>query len=399
MRLLLAFLLCLAGPLAAQTREVRPGELALEVRVENDVTPFAGEMVLLTIHGRYRRHVTRETLAQPALDGFNWFQLGPDRWYETVERGRPVKNVERRMALYPNRAGRLTIGPFTHHLTLTDEGNDWFDHDVRSPPVTVEVRPAPLPPDEWMPVRRLEVSDEWSNPPDQLAPGEGVLRIIRITAVGASPDMLPPMPDLTSPSAMIYPHPEKRLTELSPFGPVAIAFWRWTIQPTNGRSAILEPLSFPYFDTETRRHYEVVISAQRVAYSETANADTPAPAEPETARLSLLPAGLALLAGLGGGIALQLGGRDWSLPAFLRRWRRLDPLDRALARGVAARDGAAVRLAAVALLGRDGPSPERIRALALLDAHLFGRERGPPPFEAVRRLLRSGGGGGRSAPP
>ncbi len=294
------------------------------------------------------------------------------------------------MALYPNRAGRLTIGPFLHHLALTDEETDWFDHELRSPPVTIEVRPAPQPPESWMPVRRLEVSDEWSNPPDQLEPGEGVLRVIRITAVGASPDMLPPMPELASPSAMIYPHPEKRLTELSPFGPVSIAFWRWTIQPTNGRSAILEPLSFPYFDTSTRRSYEVDISAQRVAYSETAAPLAAISGEAEAARLSLLPAGLALLAGLGGGIALHLGGRDWSLPSFLRRWRHLDPLDRALGRGLAARDGAAVRRAAAALIGRDGPSPDRIRALALLDVHLFGRERRPPPFDAVRRLLRSG---------
>ena len=85
-------------------------------------------MILVTIRGSYRRHITRERVEQPPLDGFSWSQLGPDRWYEERIRGRPVKMFERRMALYPERAGELTIGAFTHHLTLTDEGDEWFEH-------------------------------------------------------------------------------------------------------------------------------------------------------------------------------------------------------------------------------------------------------------------------------
>ncbi len=249
MKVLFVFLLLvLTSSLAAQTTEVNPADVTLTVSVENPgATPYVQEMVLVTIHGRYRRHLTREKLEQPDLEGFNWMQLGPDQWFDTTERGKKVKNFRRRMALFPDRPGRLTIGAFTQHLTLTDEVNAWFGHDITSKPMTIEVAPAPVSDDWWLPVRQIEVSDNWSNAPDQLLPGEGVLRVIRVEAVGASPDMLPPMPELRSPSAMIFAHPEKRLVELSPEGPVSIAFWRWTIRPGNDTSAIVEPIGFRLF--------------------------------------------------------------------------------------------------------------------------------------------------------
>ena len=192
-------------------------------------------------------------------------QLGPDQWFDSVVDGRKVKNMRRRMALFPEDAGTLWIGAFTHRLTLTDAGDDWFDHEITSAPVEIEVRPHPPTDDWWLPVRRIEVSDNWSNAPDQLAAGEGVLRVIRIEAVGIPPDLLPPMPDLKSPSALIFPHPEKRLVTLSPEGPVSVAFWRWTILPARPPSAILEPIKFEYYDTVAREMRSVTISAQRVA--------------------------------------------------------------------------------------------------------------------------------------
>ena len=132
MRLLLLCLMLLPALACAQTRDVNPGELALEVTLETSAEEiFQGEMVLVTIHGRYRRHITLEKLETPELDGFNWMQLGQDTWYETRERGQPIKNFRRRMALFPDRTGALTIPPFVHHLTLTDEGDDWFEIATR----------------------------------------------------------------------------------------------------------------------------------------------------------------------------------------------------------------------------------------------------------------------------
>ncbi|MGK7755762.1 MULTISPECIES: hypothetical protein [unclassified Roseovarius] len=361
-----------------QTREVHPGELALEVSVEErQATPFTREMVLLTIRGTYRRYITREMLVQPELEGFNWSQLGPDTWREERMDGRKVKVFIRRMAVYPERPGTLTIGAFRHRLTLTDEGDDWFEHEVASEPLTIEVAAAPEGSGWWFPVRRLEVSDTWSNAPDQLVPGEGVLRVIRVEALGATPEMIPPMPELNSPSGMIFAHPEKRLIQLTPEGPKTIAFWRWTVRPGNDVSAVVEPLSFDYFDTTTRETRTVEIDAQRVAYGARlprSGADAQAATGPEPAE-AVLPGGPALGAALAVFVAalmLGLRGRSWSgLPRVSDWVPALHPKRRALRRAARAGRVGEMRQALVAL-SQAGRGAETYRArLAELDRAIF----------------------------
>lgn len=377
MKGLILWLFLAAGLAQAQTLKVNPADVELTVTIENaDIAPFQGEMVLLTIHGVYRRHITREKLIQPNLEGFNWMQLGQDHWYETQVRGKKVKNFKRRMALFPEQTGELTIAPFVHHLTLTDEGDDWFDHDIRSERLTIKVNPAPQVEGWWFPVRRLEISDQWSNAPDQLAEGEGVLRVIRVTATGASPDMIPPMPELTSPSAMIFPHPERRLVELSPQGPVSIAFWRWTIRPDRSSSAILEPLTFDYFDTTTRRAHSATITAQRVAMEETNLPDPVAPPAPRRQRPVLIAGAgfFSLIAGL----SVLMLGRDFSGLERLHAIPAFNPLYRRLRRAARRGDMAETRRTAAAILRRDGPCPQATRLLFKFDTAVFGSGDRPP---------------------
>ena len=393
MRMVLAlFLPVLLFPAlaTAQSREVQPHELSLSVTVEDTETPpHAREMVLIRIKGIYRRHITRETLVQPDFEGFSWAQLGPDTWREERLDGKKVKTFERRMAVYPDRAGTLTIGAFRHRLTLTDEGDDWFDHEIASAPVTIDVAPTPDHVGFWFPTRRLRVSDQWSNAPDQLKPGDGVLRIVQLEALGVTPEMIPPMPELASPSAMIFPHPEKRLVELTPDGPITYAFWRWTIRPTNDTSTIVEPLVFSYFDTVTREAREVTISAQRVAYG-TVIPDTPSGAALNATDATLpapsrLPGPrVAVLTGLAFALALVAGlwGRSY---AGLGRIAIFDPLVRQLRQAARRGDSVQLRSVASAILRRDGPSPARLSLLAHLDRTIFDPARSDLDLAAFSR--------------
>ncbi|MFY0632770.1 MAG: BatD family protein [Vannielia sp.] len=368
----------------AQGREVRPGDVELTVTMEDMAAaeggaPYAGEMVLLTIHGIYRRHIARETLAQPELEGFAWMQLGEDQWYETRERGQPVKNFRRRMALFPEAAGELEVAAFTHHLTLIDENDGWFDHDITSPPVRLSVRPAPESA-WWFPARRLAVSDSWSNAPDQLDPGAGVLRIVRVAATGAAPQMIPPMPELRSPSGLVFAHPEQRLVELSPEGPVSVAYWRWTIQPGNGVSAITEPMEFEWYDAVNRQSRRVRIGAQRVAYTAPLGAVPTPPEASGVARggvvLGVAGAGLVL------GLVLLLWGRHWARPAVA------DPLRWQIRRAARAGDLAGLRRAGAALVRRGGAGAGARAALHRLDGALFGKAgEAPDPGPIARALL------------
>lgn len=366
----LLILLCLAT--GARAQDIQPGDLRLTLTIEDGaVVPYVGEMVLVTLEGTFRLPIIREQMIQPDLEGFSWMQLGNDYWAEERKDGFPVKVFRRRMALFPERSGDLEIGAFTHRLTLAGPHNKWVEHDIHSDPVRIEVAPKPDVNGWWLPVRRLRVSDDWSNAPDQLGEGEGVLRIIRVEALGISPDLLPPMPEMTSPSAVIFPHPEKRLVDLSPQGPVAVAFWRWTVMPQTPPSAIIEPIELSYFDTVAREMRVVTISPQRVAVRGDALVLPSAPPPPGRARGGLLLGGV--LAGLVLGLAGLLAGRGIGRREEIL-WRLgLHPDQRALARAARAGDAPGAWRAARRIERGHAAGVEGRSALRRLEAGLFGK--------------------------
>ena len=372
MRMMMLALAFFLPQMAAAQTEVDPDDLTLVVTLEEMAEPpFEQEMVLVTIHGKYRRHITREQLIEPTFEGLNWMQLGTDTWFDSRVDGVLMRNMIRRMAIFPERSGTITIPPFTHRLTLLDDENKWFEHDIHSAPLTLQVRPAPDTKGWWFPVRRLSIADNWSNTPELLQPGEGVLRVVQVKAVGVSPEMLPPMPALTSPSAMIFPHPEKRLVELSPDGPISIAFWRWTIKPKSPPSTILEPIQFPYFDTSTRSAQVARISPQRVAFDAASLPATPTSVPPPRGRspetvLRIVGTAAFLL-----GLTLFAIGRRWhsgqAVMDHITSWR-----DRGLMHlGTLTGNVSRHRQAAHRLHRRAEPDPARAAMLRALDSTLF----------------------------
>ncbi len=408
LRLLCLTLLACVTAAVAVAQSVDPADMTLSITFEEmEADPFVGEMVLLTITGAYKVPIARENLIQPSLDGFDWMQLGEDRWTEDTTRGRKIVQFERVIALFPNRPGDIEVAPFIHRLELWTNDGRRFDHDVTSDAIDLTAQPEPETEGWWLPARDITIDDAWSNPPDKLGEGEGVLRVIAVTIKGIRPEQMPVMPELGAAGAYVFAHPEHRITRLYPSGPVTRAFWRWTIRPEHPPSAYLKPIRVPYFDTVTREHKVIEIAAQRIAMTEEAVAAFLAEADAESVdameearsggdpvylRYAGLAAPLTLGLGLFGGLAFLMSG------SHRRRWRgfgplvarlKRDPDRRMLARATKAGDVAGARAAAVRLIERQGGTEGRA-ALARLDRDLFAVKSAVPDLRRFRRdVLRA----------
>lgn len=410
--LMLAFVLPAHAEMA-----IAPDDLRLRIEVEpRSNTPYTGEMILIRIRGTYKIPITLENMKQPPLDGFGWMQLGPDRWFHSRERGQKVLELERIMALFPERAGTLTIAPFTHELTLSEPDGTRFTHALESEPVEIEIAEAPGSPETWLPVRKIRVEDRWSNAPEQLAPGAAALRLVTVTINGVQPETMPPMPEMTGAGVFILSHPERRLTELRATGPITRVFWRWSIRPDRGRSGYVDPLTFPYYDAEAREPRSITLSAQKVAYAGTDlplgehSGKNPAPvaqvAPRSTAHIASALIAVAPIAGFLGGLVLLLSGtRLASRDTFRRKWQSLigTPDERAFRRSTRADHAAAARHHARRIINAD-LSAELYSAIeadniytplfAPLDAGLYGKGENArlsdfaKAFKAARRTLR-----------
>lgn len=396
----------------------------LALRVELETLPesgslYRGEMLRIVIRGDYKVPITLEKLEQPSFEGFDWMQLGEDHWFETKERGQRVVSFERRMALFPHSEGMLTISPFRHLLTLSRPNGDRYERSIASEAVAVSVIPAPASaPDEeewWFPLQKIEIDDSWSNAPQLLAEGEGVLRKIVLTVEGVQPEMIPPMPEMSGAGVAILPHPEVRRTLLRPGGPITQVYWRWSIRPLGGLAGWVNPIDLSYFDAKNRESRNITISAQRVAYASdegAARAEASNGAEasnsakggeaggqagvetgPERSNFNPLAQLGVVLCGFAAGLFLMRGVlRRFLRSDFTERLRaRLKNAQRrfTLYRAVRRKDGFAARAAAMDYLGARSSDPRFGAALSELDGALFGPTPKRPDLTRFGRIVRA----------
>ncbi|TPQ52115.1 hypothetical protein C2U72_04735 [Prosthecomicrobium hirschii] len=378
-------------PIRAETADfVGPDDARLTVTIDAAAPePYAREMILVRIRGLYTVQMTLETLDQPDLTDFAWMQLGRDRWTSTTAEGRPARSFERVMALFPKRAGVLTVPSFRHHLTLLAPDGSRVPHDVVSAPIAVTVQ-VPPPGGWWLPARALQLTDRFDRDPTALPPGETARRTVTIDAEGISADQLPPIPSLRAPGVIAFPEPETRTTRLTREGPVATVVWHWTLRSMTGEPATVPEVAIRWFDTRTRKTEAAVIAAATVAAPGRFGAAVAGTGERLAAiRAVAVPGGLA--AGLALGLGLLLAGRRLDAAGLRRALSRLtpDPDRRAMRRAVRAGDAAAFRAAALRWAGRNGcvEDDQVATALAGLGAAVFGRPgQAEAPGDLRRRL-------------
>jgi hypothetical protein len=383
---------------AAEGIDTSAGRLLVDIETLPEA-PYEQEMVLITIRGFYPFTIALSDLRHPSFRNFGWMQLGRDRWFEV--QGQQMRGFERTMAVFPQRAGRLTIEPFVHHLTLVTPDGRRIEHDFASAPVTMEIRPKPAAAGWWLPVRGARATDQWDVPPDRLAPGQTAVRTVTLEADGIAPELLPPPPPMRAPGLIVFADPPERSTTLTQRGPVSRVTWRWTVKPATPRVSELETVTIPWFNTITRQPHEIVLAPQHVALA--GSIAEPKGQEELVRNLAAyaLPAGL--LSGFLAGLALLLPGLRFKTRDELAKVVRRALPDSdvwALRRAAWTGDAAQVRLIANRLIRRDreaGRDPalgaDVLDGLKTLDMRLYGPAgAGGRPIDFwrfTRQLLRA----------
>ena len=336
--------------------------------------PFEQEMVLLKINGFYAGPISLEKLEQPDFADFGWMNLGRDRWWDEMVGGRKLRRLERVIALFPKKSGRLEAGVFIHHLTLLGKDGKRFTHDISSAPLAIETARKPQNIAWWFPAQSVAVTDTWDRPPDALAFGAVAIRTITLRAEGAAIEMLPPAPKMRGHGLIAFADPEDRSVELTPQGPIAQATWRWTVRILSPDTGPLETEKIAWFDTRAAEPKTIEFAPQRVALG-TAIAPPPVASRRIEAAIAL-PA--ALFAGLLLGLAVLLPG--WRLKKFPKLSHVLpNAASMALRRAAARGDAVSVWRAAHSLRRGDGT----------IDEAVFGQSAPTPDLKPLaRRLLR-----------
>ena len=176
-----------------------PGEADVFVTSEVDVEETYVQAQVLYRIRIYRAVATRQpALREPAITGAEALVelAGDERQYEAVLNGRAYNVIERVIALYPQESGEISISPARFEARVLRNGRITGRKVFESDSHTVNVLPIPAPPDDfpnaaWLPARDVQLSEEWSRPPDEMEAGEPVTRVVTLAALGQIETQLP----------------------------------------------------------------------------------------------------------------------------------------------------------------------------------------------------------------
>lgn len=233
-----------------------------------EAPPVTGEMIIATLRGIYGLTILREALEIPRGGDFEWVQLDRDMWSRRQVDGRSVVVMERRLALFPKRPGDLSFGPLEHRMRVTGAGGQPEDVAIVAEPIHLSALPYPgESTDATLSADVLELTDELSADPGALSDGATLTRTVRITTLGALPQMLPPRPEMREPWLITFAAPEERSLQITPEGPVSSVVWQWHLRPKTGEPGVLPEIRIPWFDTRAREMREAVIPAVPFGYA------------------------------------------------------------------------------------------------------------------------------------
>ncbi len=176
-----------------------PGEADVFITSEVDQTEAYVQSQILYRFKVYRAVATRqEGRRDPGITGAEVLieRAGDERSYEAILNGRAYNVIERVLAIYPQSSGEISISPARFEARVLRDGRITGRKVFESQAHTVKVLPIPAPPAEfadadWLPARDVQVSEEWSREPNEIAAGEPVTRKVTISALGQIETQIP----------------------------------------------------------------------------------------------------------------------------------------------------------------------------------------------------------------
>lgn len=267
----------------AQTSADAPADIFLEVAADPKHA-YVQSQVLFTLRLYVGVSTGRATLSAPQVTGGEAIvqRLGEDHQYQATRNGRHFIVRERRYAVFPQKSGKLTIGPATFEaMVIPDHGYSRIRR-LRSGSVEIDVKP-PVPPPSaysqaaWLPARDVTITEHWSDDDKQFTLGVPRTRTLTVKAEGLLETQLPKLPMQSSGGIKEYPDQPELDHDVTDNGIEGQRTERYAVIAQRAGKVTVAGVELPWFDTKTAQ-WEVARLAPR---SETVLPG--APQEPEPA--------------------------------------------------------------------------------------------------------------------
>lgn len=237
-----------------------------EVFMEMELAPkkaWAQSEIVLTVRLLSAINVSQVAMGQLKVTELDTVvePLGDDRQYQTQRGNRAYLVVERKYALFPQRAGVLHIPAQMGEVTLSSGRSSFFDPFARSGQTrrvrakAQEIRVLPIPADfhgkHWLAARNVQLIEEWSPNPPQFKVGEPVTRSLTLRADGVPAAQLPELQKYALAGIKRYPDQPALKDDKQGDGLSGSRSEKVALMPTQAGSYTLPEIRVPWWNTRT----------------------------------------------------------------------------------------------------------------------------------------------------
>ena len=324
-------------------------DFMLQVHTDTERSPVDAQIVV-TIQLLYSRNFNNGDLSDLNIKGggqVHTEQLGePSRYQKTVN-GKTYNVYEARYALFPKKAGTLTIEPVRFEAEVGSSYSGLFDPMARQPVQrvrlesqlkTVEVLPiaADWKGSTWLPASNLSLKEEWSDLSNPHA-GEPITRTITLKASGQAASQLPLISGPAPAGLKAYPDQPVLQNNTDDQGVTGVRREQVAYIPEHGGEIHFPAISLHWWNTRTGKEEVAELPARSIKVAGAAapavttkpapaaqpgKMETTTPELPSSGVSGQRPSGTSLWMWLS--LALGLG---WLLTAVLL-WRRRNATNR-----------------------------------------------------------------------
>ena len=265
-----------------------PGEADVFVTSEVDLEETYVQSQILYRIRIYRAVPTRQpALREPTITGVETLAelAGDERQYEAVLNGRAYNVIERVIALYPQESGEIQVSPARFEARVLRDGRITGRKVFESQSHTINILPIPAPPADfpdaaWLPARDVQLSEDWSRPPEEMEAGEPVTRHVTLSALGQIETQLPALEPPEVDGLNVYAD-QPELTRTQEAGGLrGVRKDQYAIIGLAGGEVELPALEVPWWDIEAAEWKVASLPARRLIIEGAAVAPI---AEPEVA--------------------------------------------------------------------------------------------------------------------
>lgn len=241
-------------------------ELLVEAEVDESRV-YVQQQFILTVRLKYVNDLIRGEMTHPDHENALFRQLGEQREYSQYDRGLHYRVVERKYAVFPRRAGELTVPAVVFQgRFLTPRTGRQTSRKAESEALKVQVAPPPdaFTGDYWLPAQGLVLTESWEPDVSEIQLGETLERRIEWQALGLEGVSLPELTFRDQPGLKVYSETPELGTEDRSTGVLGKRLDTVAYVPTRAGTFTLPPIEISWWDVLNNEQRTAKVPGRRL---------------------------------------------------------------------------------------------------------------------------------------